>query len=163
MSRVPLDNSSWGFTSNCFVCEPANGTGLRIPFFHDEESQTVEAEFTLGEEFSGAPSYVHGGISLAILDEAMAWAAIAVGKAFAVTVTTTTNFLRPIRVGRSYKVTARLAERDDEGLQMTATIVDDKDRSCADATARFAHLSADQAKSAVGTEVTDSDADYVRG
>ena len=163
MSRVPLDNSSWGFTSKCFVCEPANETGLRIPFFHDEEAETVEAEFTLGEEFSGAPSYVHGGISLAILDEAMAWAAIAVGKAFAVTATTTTTFVHAIRVGRTYRVSARLADRDESGLQLTAVIVDHKDRPCAEATARFVHLSAEQAEAAVGSEVTGTDADYVRG
>ena len=163
MSRVPLDNSSWGFASKCFVCEPANDTGLRIPFVHDEEAETVEAEFCLGEEFSGAPSYVHGGISLAILDEAMAWAAIAVGKAFAVTASTTANFLHPVRVGRTYKVVARLVDRSETGLEMAATIVDAKDRPCAEATARFSHLSADQAASAVGTEVSGSDADYVRG
>lgn len=38
-----LTNERWGFESNCFVCEPRNDTGLRIPFFHDAASGTVTA------------------------------------------------------------------------------------------------------------------------
>ncbi len=74
---TPLENARWGFESNCFVCEPRNDAGLRIPFFHDEASATVTATFTLDDRFSGAPSYLHGGVLLAVLDEAMAWATIA--------------------------------------------------------------------------------------
>ena len=66
----------------------------------------VTAEFTLGPEFSGVPRYVHGGVVLAILDEAMAWAAIAVAERFAVVHQTATTFDRPVRVGRAYRVTA---------------------------------------------------------
>ena len=94
-----LENSAWGFDSNCFVCEPANQRGLRIPFAYDDESQLVTAEFTLGPEFSGVPRYVHGGVVLAILDEAMAWAAIAVAGRFAVVHQTATTFDRPVKVG----------------------------------------------------------------
>jgi acyl-coenzyme A thioesterase PaaI-like protein len=95
----PLLNSRWGFESNCFVCEASNTEGLRIPFLHDAEQRRVVAGFELDDRFSGAPSYVHGGIVLAVLDEAMAWAAIAVAGVFAVTKETTTRFRRPVRVG----------------------------------------------------------------
>jgi len=87
---------------------------MRVPFFHDDEMGTVSAEFSLDERFSGAPSYVHGGLVLAILDEAMAWAAIAVAKAFALTRTTTTTFSRPVKVGRSYRVEARIMRRPSQ-------------------------------------------------
>src|SRR5699024_8543549 len=80
-----LTNDQWGFESNCFVCEARNDAGLRIPFFHDEDTGTVTATFTLDDRFSGAPSYVHGGLLLAVLDEAMAWAAIAVAHRWAMT------------------------------------------------------------------------------
>ena len=79
---------------------------MRIPFFHDDESDSVVAEFTLDESFSGAPSYVHGGVTLAVLDEAQAWATIAVCGKFAVTVETTTRFHRPVHVGRTFTVEA---------------------------------------------------------
>src|SRR3954465_12503647 len=82
-----LHNADWGFDSLCFVCEPKNAHGLRIPFTYDDEADVVTAEFNLSETFSGAPSYVHGGVTLAILDEAMSWATIASAKAFAVTQT----------------------------------------------------------------------------
>src|SRR3954454_15176547 len=66
VARHRLHNETWGFDSNCFVCEPRNDAGLRIPFDHDDETDTVVAEFTLDDAFSGAPSYVHGGVTLAI-------------------------------------------------------------------------------------------------
>ena len=56
MALVRLHNETWGFDSNCFVCEPKNQLGLRIPFHHDEERDIVVAEFTLDNTFSGAPT-----------------------------------------------------------------------------------------------------------
>src|SRR5439155_25185389 len=105
-----LHNSDWGFDSNCFVCEPRNPTGLRIPFHHDDASGCVAAEFNLDDAFSGAPRFVHGGIILAILDEAMAWVTIAVGGKFAVTKETTAAFDHPMYVGRSYRAEAFVDE-----------------------------------------------------
>lgn len=69
-----LENSRWGFESNCFVCEAANPAGLGVEFFADTDDDAVVADFSLDQRFSGAPSYVHGGVVLAVLDEAMAWA-----------------------------------------------------------------------------------------
>jgi len=162
MTLRRLHNEDWGFDSNCFVCEPRNDGGLRIPFQHDSANDTVVACFTLGPRFSGAPSYVHGGVTLAVLDEAMAWATIAVGGKFATTTETTTRFLRPVRVGRTYAVVARLGAQADADMQTSAQVLDHKDRVCAEATATFTVLSAAQAVDALGTEATGDDAGYVR-
>ena len=156
-----LDNSGWGFESNCFVCEPANDQGLRIPFFHDEEGERVTAEFTLGPEFSGAPSYVHGGLVLAVLDEAMAWAAIALAGRMAVTRTTTSTFEHPVKVGRTYRVDASVDGGNERELATSARVVDEKGRLCTTADARFVVLSEVQARSAIG-ELSDDDARYLR-
>ena len=121
-----LTNEAWGVTSNCFVCEPTNGAGLRIPFFHDEAADTVRADFELGPQFSGAPTYVHGGVLLALLDEAMAWAAIAVGGQWAVTGETTTRFEQPVMVGERYRVTARIEDRECASKLMTAAEITDR-------------------------------------
>ncbi len=167
MTRHRLHNETWGFDSNCFVCEPKNTAGLRIPFDHDDEAGTVVADFTLPEDFSGAPSYVHGGVTLAILDEAQAWATIAVGGKFAVTAETTTRFVGPVRVGRPYRVEARITEQTNR-LIRTAAEVRQADRAgvdgavCASTTATFAVLSPATAKDAIGTELAGSDRDYVR-
>jgi acyl-coenzyme A thioesterase PaaI-like protein len=158
-----LDNSGWGFASKCFVCEPSNEGGLRIPFFHDDEADTVFAEYTLPDTFSGAPSYVHGGVTMAVLDEAMAWVTIAVGKAFALTTTTTTDFRWPIKVGRTYRVEARVAGREGNDLHTEATISDAAGRPCAVARSTFRAMKPDQATEAIGTEVTGDAAGYVQG
>src|SRR5262249_52972511 len=96
----PLTNDAWGVPANCFVCGPRNGAGLRIRFHHDTVDEVVVADFVLDERFSGAPRFVHGGVVLAVLDEAMAWATIALVRRFAVTVETTTRFERPVKIGR---------------------------------------------------------------
>ena len=69
---TPLTNDIWDYESNCFVCEQSNEGGLRIPFQLDDDGDTVSASFRLGTTYSGAPALVHGGVSLALLDEAQA-------------------------------------------------------------------------------------------
>ena len=162
MTLRRLHNEDWGFDSSCFVCEPKNERGLAIPFHHDTEADTVVCEFTLGPEFSGAPSYVHGGITLAITDEAMAWATIAVGGKFAVTTETSTKFQRPARVGRTYRVEARVQRQDEEQIVTSAAVLDQKDRVCAESVATFAILSPATAVDAIGTDVSADHGDYLK-
>ena len=163
MATHPLENARWGFESNCFVCEPHNAAGLRIPFEHDDEARVVQAAFTLDDRFSGAPTYVHGGVVLAVLDEAMSWATIAIGGVFAVTSETSTRFLRPVRVGRDHTVEARVDEAAEDRLETSASVLDGKGRLCAEARATFVPLGPAQAVDAIGVEVTGDDARYVRG
>lgn len=162
MTLRRLHNEDWGFDSNCFVCEPRNDGGLRIPFHHDMVNNTVVARFRLGERFSGAPSYVHGGVTLAVLDEAMAWATIAVGGKFAVTVKTATEFLRPVLVGRPYTVEARLVSQSEELIETAAEIHDEADELCAEASASFAVLGAAQAALATGADEAAIDHSYLK-
>ena len=161
MALHPLTNQSWGFESNCFVCEPANPQGLRIPFFHDDEAGVVTAEFRLGTEHSGAPHYVHGGVLLAVLDEAMAWAAIALAGRFAVVQSTATTFDRPVRVDEPYRVEARVHDRTDTAVTARAEIADAAGRACARARARLVVMSSAAAGSAIGP-VTGADLRYLR-
>ena len=158
----PLTNARWGFTSSCFVCEPANEGGLQLSFFHDEEADAVVAGFQLGDRFSGAPTYVHGGIVLSVLDEAMAWAAIAIAEQWAVTKETTTRFDRPVRVGRPHGVAARITARRDDELGAEAEILDAKDRRCAFAHATFTPLGEAQALDAIGAELGEDDRRFLR-
>ncbi len=142
MTRRALTNAAWGFSSMCFVCEEANEHGMRIPFFHDDEGGTVTADFTLGEAFSGAPTLVHGGILMALCDEAMCWASIAVAETWALTAGNTHRFLRPVRLHRPYRVEARIVGRDQAGVHARAVIT-----SCPDA---------DGSEAADGLKVTGS-------
>lgn len=149
-----LHNEDWGFESKCFVCEPRNDGGLRIPFHHDAGRDLVVATFTLGSRFSGAPSYVHGGVTLAVLDEAMAWAAIAIGGKFAVTTETTTRFHRPVLVHKTYAVEARLTAQTTERIETAAQVTYGDGKVCAEAGATFAILGVAQAARATGADVS---------
>ncbi len=158
-----LDNQAWGFKSNCFVCEQANPGGMRIAFFVDDEAGLVVADFTLDDTFSGSPNYVHGGVILAVMDEAMAWATIALAGAFALTRTSTSTFHRPVRVGAPHRVDARVEAPDADGtLETAATVFDSERRLCAESSARFVPLDRQRAASAIGP-VQGDDARFVKG
>ena len=161
MARHPLTNADWGFESNCFVCEPANPSGLRIAFFHDDEADRVVADFRLGAGHSGAPHYVHGGVLLAILDEAMAWAAIALAGRFAVVQSTATTFDRPVRIDEPHRVEASVSDRTDTAVTARASIVDAGGRTCAEARARLVVMSAAVAGAAIGP-IAGADLRYLR-
>ena len=149
----PLSNDLWGFESSCFVCEPRNVAGLQIPFFHSLERERVVATFDLDERFSGAPTYVHGGVLLAVLDEAMAWATIAVAEKFAVTKETTSRFDRPVKLHREYQVEAWIERIDGHHIETGAHIVRADGKVCVQAHATFAVLAADQANAAAGADL----------
>lgn len=158
-----LANDRWGFESNCFVCEAANPAGLGIEFFADREDEAVVADFSLDHRFSGAPSYVHGGLVLAVLDEAMAWATIALAGSFAVTKETTTRFRAPVRVDATYRVRAAVEADEGDALRCGAEISDPHGTVCATASATFVPLGPAHAVDAIGSSVEGDDARYVRG
>lgn len=155
-----LTNEQWGFSSNCFVCEPTNGAGLQIPFFHDTERDVVTAEFELSDAFSGTPSYVHGGVSLAVLDEVQAWATIAVAGKFAVTTKTSSEFLKPVRVGKTYTLEGAISSVDGDRIETTGRILDHRGEVRVRSEASFLVMSAAIAADAIG-EVTGDDARYL--
>ena len=158
---IRLHNDDWGFETNCFVCEPSNANGLQIPFFHDTERSIVTAEFELSDRFSGAPTLVHGGVTLAVLDEAMAWACIAIGRQWAVTTETTTRFDRAVRVGSRYRVEAEVVDHVDTVMRTTARVLDRRDVVRAEATASFTTLGEAQATRIVGGAITGDHRQYV--
>ncbi|MGQ0521733.1 MAG: PaaI family thioesterase [Actinomycetota bacterium] len=163
MALHRLSNQAWGFESSCFVCEHGNESGMRIAFFHDDEAGLVVADYSLGAAFSGTPNYVHGGATFAVLDEAMAWAAIALGGVFALTRTSSVSFLRPVKVGAPCRVEARVERTNDDGtLDTVAEILDPRRRPCARSSAVFVPIDAARARAAIG-DVGGDDARFVRG
>ncbi len=163
MTVHKLDNAGWGFPSNCFVCEASNDRGLKVPFFYDDCARLVTAELCVSEAFSGTPKYVHGGVTLAVLDEAMAWAVIAMAHVFAVTKSITASFERPVLVDGRYRVEATLVDDDRRSVvRATAAVNDSAGQLCVRAEAELAILSSEQADSAIGP-LGGRDALYVRG
>ena len=161
MAVRALDPGAWGFPTQCFVCESDNAHGLRVPFSYDEDARRVFAEFTFGPEYSGAPKYVHGGIVLAVLDEAMAWAAIAAAGRFAVVRETTTTFEHGVRVGAPHRVEAEVETSGPVRVEASARVVDASGRRCARARARLVVLTQDTAAAAIG-DVQGEDTRFLR-
>lgn len=145
-----LDPGAYGFATRCFVCEPTNPRGLRIPYAYDDETQVVSAQLSLGPEYSGAPRYVHGGVVSAVLDEAMAWAAIASAGRFAVVREITTTFEHGVLVGEPHRVEARVDTAGTVRIEASARLFDAAGRRCARARARLIVLSEEAARSAIG-------------
>jgi acyl-coenzyme A thioesterase PaaI-like protein len=157
-----LDAARFGFDSRCFVCDDSNARGLRVPFFQDTDAGVVFADFELPAEFSGAPTLVHGGVTLALIDEAMSWATIALAGTFAYTGETTSRFEWPVRLGRPYRVEAKVVGQAERRMSTAATVLDAKRRVCVTATAAMIVLDPDQAAQAIGQPVTGQDASYLR-
>jgi acyl-coenzyme A thioesterase PaaI-like protein len=151
MELEPLNNARWGFASNCFVCEDANDEGLRVRFFCDRDRGAVVADFTLSDAFSGAPRYLHGGVVAAVLDEATAWAAIALGESFAVTRQLRVTYELPVHVARPHRVEARLGSDAADGARRATAVVMRPDGTvCAIADAELVVLGEAQARDAIG-------------
>ncbi len=147
-----LSNDVWGFASNCFACDHRNDAGLRIPVHHDVETQRVVADFELDDRFSGAPSYVHGGVVLAILDEAMAWATIALRSRFAVTTEFTSRFRRPVLIDQPHLVRATCGELAADGrtLKVSAAVTRVDGKVCVEAEGTYYAMTVAETAAASG-------------
>lgn len=156
-----LDPRAWSFSTQCYVCDPENDKGLQVPFSFDDETGVVSAEFRLGAEYSGAPKYVHGGVVIALLDEAMAWAAIASAGRFAVVRETTTTFEHGVQVGQPHRVEAEVNTLGPIHMEASARVVNADGRRCARSRARLVVLSERASKEAIGT-VAGDDTRYLR-
>lgn len=87
MNGVPFDDG------NCFACGPSNPIGMHLHFEREEDSAV--ARVTLGSEYQGWRGIAHGGIVMALLDEAMAYAAGFCGHR-GVTASASLRFRRPV-------------------------------------------------------------------
>jgi len=149
LSRKPLTNT-FAFETRCFVCDQDNEGGLRQRFFLDDELGRVVAEFIPSADHSGAPNYAHGGVSMAVLDDAMAWAIIAIKDRFGLTRKAEVEFFRPVLVGRAYEVQAWVESFEDRSLVARAELRSSEGKLCVAARASYIVLTVEEAESALG-------------
>lgn len=148
---TPLTNDRWGYESSCFVCEKSNAHGLQIPFQLDDDGTTVSAAFRLGAQYSGAPSLVHGGLSLAVLDEAQAWAVIAVTNKWGLTRRTESSFDGAVFIDHDNEVRATIVEDGDAEVRTAAVLLDHTGTEVVRSTATFTVVGViDEAQAALG-------------
>jgi acyl-coenzyme A thioesterase PaaI-like protein len=149
MTRIPLPGSL-SVGQDCFACGLHNPRGLHIPY--EKVGDAVEAVFTLGAEFSGAPAYVHGGIVMTVLDEGMSWATIAVRSRFAVTRDFSSRFRRPVLVDQPHLLRVECSELDADGrtLHVTGTITRDDGKTCTTAEGTYWAMTVEETAAASG-------------
>jgi uncharacterized protein (TIGR00369 family) len=117
MSDVPFDDG------NCFACGPENPIGMHVHFGLEPGSESVLARVTLKPEYQGWRGIAHGGIVMALLDEAMAHAAGFAGHR-GVTAAVNVRFRRPVPLEEPIEVRGRVAWQRRNVLRVEAEIVD---------------------------------------
>lgn len=104
---------------HCFGCGGRNPYGLNLVFRLVDGR--VETEFTPRPEHQGFPGVLHGGITATLLDEAMGWAAYALGT-LAFTVKMETKFRQSIPLDTPLKVSGELVRDRGRFLQARAEV-----------------------------------------
>ena len=150
MGLILLENSAWDLLTTCWVCGPANPRGIGVPYYLDEDTQRVMAAFTPEPYHSATPNFAHGGLSLALLDEGMAWAVIAIARQRGVTRRSSSQFHRPIRIGHRYELACWIEGSLANELTVAGHIADERGRVCVSARAEYYIMTEDEAALAFG-------------
>lgn len=101
----------------CFACGKDNPDGLQLDFDFDGDEVTTSIAFP--KKFQGYKDVVHGGLISTVLDEAMVTLLNKLGH-LAVTAELSVRFVRPITVGETIIVRARLLERRGRTFRVKA-------------------------------------------
>ncbi|MEO6912665.1 MAG: PaaI family thioesterase [Candidatus Baltobacteraceae bacterium] len=112
---------------NCFACGADNPIGMHLKFERTGEG-SVRSRVELGSQFQGWQGIAHGGIAMALLDEAMAHAAAAAGHR-GVTASMQLRFRRPVPLGHAVLVEGRVNWIRRNVLGLSARVSDPADGS----------------------------------
>ncbi|MEU6749983.1 PaaI family thioesterase [Spirillospora sp. NPDC046719] len=96
----------------------------------------VRAEFTLTDVYEGPPSYVHGGMSAMVLDQALGMAAAQTGTG-GMTATLELRYRRPTPLGVPLTVEAKASRVEGRKIYASGTIAGPDGRVTVEATAMF--------------------------
>src|SRR5580704_7910954 len=118
MSDVPFDDG------NCFACGPTNPIGMHVHFDRAADGEGVRARLELAPLYQGWRGIAHGGIVMALLDEAMAHAAGLAGHR-GVTASVTVRFRKPVPLQVPIEVRGRVTWQRRNVLGVEATIFDE--------------------------------------
>ena len=102
----PIGSQIPSHFGHCFGCGELHPTGLHL-VAHAGDGANLTAEFTVTENHQGAPGLAHGGLLSLGMDEALGklmWLL----RAPAVTARLETDFLRPIPMGSTIHISARI-------------------------------------------------------
>jgi len=107
----------------CYMCGGDNPQGMRLKFTIDDQQAVVLGTFNIAHRYQGPPSYVHGGIIAAIVDEAMGKLNRPDGIR-SMTAEMTVEYLHPVPLGRKIVVEARRVRHSGRNYWRECTIRD---------------------------------------
>ena len=112
-------------TDRCWVCGPGNASGLQVAFepVGDNGSRAV---YVAREEHGGWPGVLHGGLVLALMDEALGWSLYFHG-AGGMTARLQARFRRQIAIGSTLVIRAWTLERRARVVKARAEVRLDTD------------------------------------
>ena len=130
----PVRRLPW--SRDCFVCGAANPQGLRLRA--RVEGENIVLEHTTRDEDQGWQGVVHGGVTTALVDEVMTWAAILACGRPCVAAEVTVRMLRPIGLGARLRVegTAEPGARP-RLVRTSARVLDEQGETLATATGKY--------------------------
>jgi uncharacterized protein (TIGR00369 family) len=117
VSDVPFDDG------NCFACGPTNPIGMHVHFDRAADGEGVRARLELAPLYQGWRGIAHGGIVMALLDEAMAHAAGFAGHR-GVTAMVNVRFRRPVPLEQPIDVCGRVTWQRRNVLGVEASVLD---------------------------------------
>lgn len=102
----------------CLGCGPENPAGLHLAVYRDGDEVFTDVAFDARHR--GAPGLAHGGAISAACDDLFGFVLYVIEQ-IAVTRTLSVDYLAPVPLGQSHRITARLHHRDGRRLHLEAT------------------------------------------
>jgi acyl-coenzyme A thioesterase PaaI-like protein len=109
--------------ASCYVCGSENPLGLHVPFAPYGENGS-RAFYTARPEHTGWRGILHGGLTFALMDEALGWALYYQGLR-GVTAKTEVRFRSAVRVGAPLVITASTEGRARRVVRARAEVRSD--------------------------------------
>jgi acyl-coenzyme A thioesterase PaaI-like protein len=149
MSGVPFDDG------NCFACGPTNPIGMHLDFDRAGDAPGVVARAILAADYQGWRGIAHGGIVMALLDEAMAHAAGYAGHR-GVTASVRVRFRKPVPLEAPILIRGRVTWQRRSVLGVEGSVLDESGNVLASAQGSFVsrgklEAAADRRNPAFGT------------
>jgi uncharacterized protein (TIGR00369 family) len=130
------------WTKSCFVCGEENPHGLHLK--SRLEDGLVVLDFVPREADVGWRHTVHGGITMALLDEVMTWASIVALQCACVAAEITTRLKKPMLPARRFRVEGRVVKANARLALAEGEIRDEGNEVCAVASGKYVAMSSEQ-------------------
>jgi len=125
----------------CFGCGSLNPQGLHLDFKMEEGE--VKAVFTPQAEHQGFPGYMHGGLVMTMMDEAMGWVTIG-QRVWAVTAKVNVRFREPVPLSQPVIVSAAIEKNRRRWLTVRAEVRSREGEILAEAEGIFMRVSGER-------------------